>query len=44
MPATKVVSHGLVKERRVPPKEIATAIKRKRNFEADPLRHTHEET
>lgn len=42
--AATVVSHGLVKERRVPPKEIGTAIKRKKNFEADPLKHTHEET
>ena len=42
--AATVVSHGLVKERRVPPKEIDTAIKRKKNFEADPLKHTHEET
>ena len=42
--AATVVSHGLVKERRVPPKEIDTAIKRKKKFEADPLKHTHEET
>ncbi len=42
--ATTVVSHGLAKERRVPPKEIDTAIKRKKKFEADPQKHTHEET
>ena len=42
--AATVVSHGLAKERRVPPKEIDTAIKRKKNFEADPLKHTHQET
>ncbi|MGD2108290.1 MAG: type II toxin-antitoxin system RelE/ParE family toxin [Phycisphaerae bacterium] len=42
--AATVVSHGLVKERRVPTAEINTAIKRKKNFEADPLKHTHEET
>jgi hypothetical protein len=38
-----VLSHGLIKERRVPPKEIDLAIKRKRCFEADPEAHTHEE-
>lgn len=42
--AATVVSHGLVKQRRVPPKEIDTAIKRKKNFAADPLKHTHEES
>ena len=36
-----VVSHGLVKEDRVPPKEIDWALQRKRKFEADPERHTH---
>lgn len=30
-----VISHGLVKERIVPPKEIDLAIKRKKNIEAD---------
>ncbi len=39
-----VLSHGLVKERAVPPKEIDLAVKRKMKFEADPRRHTHEET
>lgn len=38
-----VLSHGLVKERRVPPKEIDLAIKRKRRFEENPEAHTHEE-
>lgn len=38
-----VLSHGLVKERAVPPKEIDRAVERKRKFEADPKRHTHEE-
>ncbi len=42
--AATVVSHGVVKERRVPAKEIDTAIKRKKKFDADPLKHTHEET
>lgn len=38
-----VVSHGLLKERVVPAKEIDLAVKRKAAFEADPKRHTHEE-
>ena len=38
-----VVSHGLVKEQVVPPKEIDRAIERKKRFVADPVRHTHEE-
>ena len=38
-----VVSHGLVKEAAVPPKEIDKAIERKRQFEKNPKAHTHEE-
>ena len=38
-----VVSHGLVKEAAVPPKEIEKAIERKRKFERDPKGHTYEE-
>jgi phage-related protein len=38
-----VVSHGLVKERVVPPKEIDRAITRKKRFTANPERHTYEE-
>ena len=38
-----VISHGVVKERVVPPKEIDRAIERKKRFEANPQRHTHEE-
>src|SRR5437016_9469097 len=34
-----VVSHGLVKERAVPPKEIDRAVERKKRFEAHPQRH-----
>ena len=41
--AAAVVSHGLVKERVVPPKEIDRAIARKKRFEANPSRHTLEE-
>lgn len=38
-----VVSHGLVKERVVPPKEIRTALERKDQFVEDPERHTYQE-
>lgn len=38
-----VVSHGLVKERVVPPKEIDHAIERKKRFETNPTKHTYEE-
>jgi len=38
-----VLSHGLVKERAVPPAEIDLAIKRKRKFTAHPDRHTYQE-
>ena len=38
-----VVSHGLVKERVVPPKEIDRAVERKKRFEANPQKHTYEE-
>lgn len=38
-----VVSHGLVKERVVPTKEIERAVERKKRFEANPARHTYEE-
>ncbi len=38
-----VVSHGLVKEAEVPPKEIEKAIERKRKFEKNPKAHTYEE-
>ena len=38
-----VVSHSLIKERVVPPKEINRAITRKERFMANPQRHTYEE-
>lgn len=38
-----VVSHGIVKEQKVPPKEINVAIRRKRMFEQNPQRHTYED-
>lgn len=36
-----VISHGIVKEQRVPSTEINLAIQRKRNFEQNPGRHTY---
>jgi len=35
-----VVSHGLIKEREVPPREIDLAVARKARFQADPEAHT----
>jgi phage-related protein len=39
-----VVSHGLIKERAVPPKEIDRAVDRRKRFEVNPRKHTYEET
>jgi DNA-binding XRE family transcriptional regulator len=33
------MSHGIVKERAVPPKEIDRALERKKRFEANPAKH-----
>ena len=41
--ATAVLSHGVVKEDRVPPNEIDCAAERKRQFDRDPTRHTFAE-
>ena len=38
--AAIVISHGIVKEREVPPGEIDRAIRAKQSFEANPARHT----
>jgi phage-related protein len=38
--AAVVVSHGLMKERAVPPREIDLAVRRKGRFEANPKRYT----
>jgi phage-related protein len=35
-----VVSHGLIKEQKVPPKEIDRAVTRKNQFLANPKRHS----
>ena len=37
-----VLSHGLVKKRAVPAKEIDAAVERSRRFEQDPIRHRYE--
>ncbi|HMO66016.1 MAG TPA: type II toxin-antitoxin system RelE/ParE family toxin [Verrucomicrobiota bacterium] len=38
-----IVSHGLVKERVVPPRDIEVALRRKARFAANPTKHTCEE-
>ncbi len=37
-----VLSHGLIKTSKVPPKEIDLAIDRKFRFAKNPARHTHQ--
>lgn len=37
-----VLTHGLIKEDRVPPKDIERAIRRKQTLEQDPRRHTYQ--
>jgi phage-related protein len=37
-----ILAHGIVKEREVPNREIDLAIQRKRQFQADPDKHTLE--
>lgn len=39
-----VLSHGIRKEDRVPPLEIARAVERRRAFESNPAAHTFEES
>ena len=36
-----LLTHGITKERRVPPKEIQQALDRKRKYEDDPDAHTY---
>lgn len=38
-----VVSHGIVKEKQVPPGEIDRAVKRRSKFMSDPKRYTYQE-
>ena len=42
--AVAVVSHGLAKEQKVPPREIAKATERMEQFKANPGRHTFRPT
>lgn len=39
-----VISHGLMKESMVPPKEIDLAIERRSRFRSNPKQHTYRET
>jgi phage-related protein len=41
--AAVVVSHGIIKERKVPSKEIDRAMERRKNFLKNPERHKYEE-
>ena len=41
--AAVVISHGLVKEREVPPRETDRAVRCKARFERDPVKYTHGE-
>jgi len=36
-----VISHGIVKEGAVPPKEIEKAMERKAKFESNPIKHSY---
>jgi len=38
-----VLAHGLIKEKEVPQRDLQLAVRRKRNFESDPERHTYKE-
>ena len=38
-----VLAHGIIKESAVPPREIERTMERKRRFETNPKKHTHEE-
>jgi hypothetical protein len=40
---TAVISHGLSKEKEVPPREIDRAIRNRRLFEMNPAKYTYEE-
>jgi phage-related protein len=39
-----VVSHGLMKEQRVPPRDIDRAVAAKHSFAQDPSHHSHQES
>ena len=38
-----VVSHGIIKDKLVPPKEIDKAVKRRKKFISNPQRYTYQE-
>lgn len=38
-----ILSHGIVKESAVPPKEIDRAIEMMKKFKSDPVKHTYQE-
>lgn len=38
-----IISHGIVKEKRVPPAEIDKAIERRHKFESAPNKHSYQE-
>jgi phage-related protein len=38
-----IISHGLIKTSRVPPRDIDLAIERRARFEMDPEKHTYGE-
>ena len=40
---TAVISHGLTKEKQVPDREIAVAIRHRKLFETNPAKYTYEE-
>jgi phage-related protein len=40
---TAVISHGIIKEREVPPREIELALRREKMFTDNPDVHTHRE-
>jgi phage-related protein len=41
--ARAIISHGLTKTSKVPPKEIDLAVERKTRFGNNPIKHTHQE-
>ena len=41
---TAVISHGLTKEKQVPDREIAVAIRHRKLFEKNPAKYTYEES
>jgi phage-related protein len=42
--AAAIVSHGIVKQSAVPPRDIDRAVERKKQFQTNPAKHSHEES